>query len=47
MKAMGFAVEALGSRDSGKDCKGVISQKRKLFCILFVRKLGASGVAIG
>ena len=46
------------SRESGKDCKGVVAQKEgaepviafntcKQFCILFVHKLGASGVAVG
>ena len=48
------------SRESGKDCKGVVAQKDKRernlllrcntckqFCIVFVQKLGASGVAVG
>ena len=37
------------SGESGKDCKGVAAQKDntyKQFCILFVQKLGASGVAV-
>ena len=37
------------SGETGKDCKGVAAQKDntcKQFCILFIKKLGASGVAV-